>query len=108
MYRDQLDIPRQCFVQLLELKTAEEVSRFLDDACEGDTTFRAEIEDLLAHHDGGWQLPRWNGRKGPQPGQTMHRGRLSVPISCSNGSAKEAWGSSMSLGRPNRFAEKSH
>ena len=50
MNRNELDL-HAVFCAATELSSAEEVSRFLDEACGGDTGFRAEIEALLAHHD---------------------------------------------------------
>ena len=39
------------FSAAAELNSADEVSRFLDEACEGNVEFRAEVEALLARHD---------------------------------------------------------
>ena len=50
MNRDQLDL-HAVFCAAIELNSADEVSRFLDEACEGNTEFREEIEALLARHD---------------------------------------------------------
>ena len=50
MNRNQLDL-HSIFSAAIELNSADEVSRFLDEACEGNAQARAEVEALLAHHD---------------------------------------------------------
>src|SRR5262245_9203412 len=45
---------RELFSKALEYQTAEEQKAFLDQACQGDTELRAQLEDLLqAHREAG-------------------------------------------------------
>lgn len=55
MNAKQFDL-HSIFSAAVELNSADEIRRFLDDACEGNVEFREEVEALLAHHnvDGGF------------------------------------------------------
>jgi len=51
MSEESKDIKR-IFAEALNLQTSEELAAFLDEACGGDVALRAEVESLLAAHEG--------------------------------------------------------
>src|SRR5262245_44198562 len=74
---------RELFSRATECRTAEELSSFLDQVCEGDTELRAQLEELLqAQHEDGSCVEEQSDRPAATidlPGLGSHTGALIGP-----------------------------